>query len=82
MQSKLSDLIDNLSGINNKERKSCMEGKQVKSECDFIGFKSNRLIYKCKECGKRCYKLIDDAIRNFRLCINFAVVILINLFCC
>ena len=28
MQSKLSDLIDNLSGINNKERKSCMEGKK------------------------------------------------------
>ena len=39
MQSKLSDLIDNLSGINNKERKSCMERTKYKSECYFIGFK-------------------------------------------
>ena len=52
MQSKLSDLIDNLSGINNKEWKSCMERRKYKSECDFIGFKNNRLNYKCKECEK------------------------------
>ena len=36
MQSKLSDLIDNVSGINNKEWKSCMERKNLKSVCDFI----------------------------------------------
>ena len=52
MQSKLSDLIDNLSGINNKERKSCMERRKYKSECDFIGFKNNRSNFKCKECEK------------------------------
>ena len=52
MESKLSDLTDNLSGINNKECKSCMERKQMKSVCDFIGFKNNRLNYKCKECRK------------------------------
>ena len=52
-QRKLSALIDNLSGINNKECKSCMERKKIKSMCDFIGFKSNRLNYKCKECGKK-----------------------------
>ena len=51
MQSKLSDLVDNLSGINNKECKSCME-KKIKSVCEFIGFKNNRLNYKCKECKK------------------------------
>ena len=28
MQSKLSDLANNLSGINNKECKSCMERKK------------------------------------------------------
>ena len=43
MQGKLSDLIDNLSEINKKECKVCMEGKKIKSECDFIGFKNNRL---------------------------------------
>ena len=52
-QRKLSALIDNLSGINNKECKSCMERKKIKSMCDFIGFKNNRLKYKCKECGKK-----------------------------
>ena len=51
MQSKLSDLLDNLSGINNKECK-IMHGKKIKSVCEFIGFKNNRLNYKCKECKK------------------------------
>ena len=50
MQSKLSDLVDNLSEINNKDCKTCMERKNIKSECDFIGFKNNRLNYRCKEC--------------------------------
>ena len=80
MQSKLSDLIGNLSGINNNECKSYMERKKSKSECDFIGFKNNRLNYKCKECGKKCTKLINEALKIFRLRINFAMVILINLF--
>ena len=35
MQSKLSDLVDNLSEINSKECRSCME-KKIKSECEFI----------------------------------------------
>ena len=40
MQSRLSDLVDNLSEINNKDCKTCMERKNTKSECDFIGLKS------------------------------------------
>ena len=51
MQNKLSDLVDNLSEICNKECKSCMERKKVKSEYDFIRFRNNRLNYKCKKCG-------------------------------
>ena len=43
MQSKLSDLIDNLSGINNKECESWIERKKIKSECNFIGFKNFEL---------------------------------------
>ena len=43
MQSELSDLADNLSGIFNKECKSCMERKKNKSECGFIGLKNNWL---------------------------------------
>ena len=37
MQSKLSDLVDNLSEIYNRECKSCMERKKNKSERDYIG---------------------------------------------
>ena len=37
MWSKLSDLVDNLSEINNKGCKTCMERKNIKSECGFIG---------------------------------------------
>ena len=65
MQCKVSDLVDNLSGNYNTECKSCMERKNIKLEYDFIGFKSNRLNYKCKECGKKCTKSINDAIKNF-----------------
>ena len=48
MSSKLSDLVDNLSGIYNKECKSCMKGKKIRPECEFIGFKNDSLNYKCK----------------------------------
>ena len=44
MSTSLSNLVDNLSGINDKECKSCMERKKkIKSKCDFVGFKNNRL---------------------------------------
>ena len=43
MQSKLSDLVDNLSDINKKECPKCMRKKQIKSECDFIGLENNTL---------------------------------------
>ena len=49
MQSTLSDLVDNLSEINNKDCKECKERNKIRSECEFIGFKDNRLNYKCKE---------------------------------
>ena len=49
MPGKLSNLVDNLSEINNKDCKTCMEIKNIESECDFIGIKNNRLNYSCKE---------------------------------
>ena len=54
-----------MSGIFHEECKSCTERKKVKSECNFIGFRNNRLNHKCKECGKRCSKVIREAIKNF-----------------
>ena len=43
MQSKLSDLVDNLSKINRNESPKC------KGKCEFIGSKNDRLHYRCKE---------------------------------
>ena len=51
MSVSLSYLVDNLSVIfNSLECKSCMEKIKINSECCFVGLKSNRLIYRCKEC--------------------------------
>ena len=65
MPSRLSDLVDNLSEINNKDCKTCIETKNVKSECEFIGFKSNRLNYRCKECNGISTKSINETIEKF-----------------
>ena len=65
MKSKLSYLVDNFSEINNKDCKRCMERKNIKSVCDFIGFKDNRLNYRCKECSNESYKSINGLIEKF-----------------
>ena len=49
MQSKLSDLAVNLSEINNKECKKCMEKNKIRSECEFISLKDNRLKLNVKD---------------------------------
>ena len=65
MPSKLSDLVDNLSEINNKDCKTCIERKNIKSECEFIGIKNNRLNYRCKECNGTSAKSVNDLIEKF-----------------
>ena len=57
MSASLSSLVNNLSEINKKECKPCRERNNIKSECDFIGIKDNRLNYKCKECHKNASSL-------------------------
>ena len=52
MSSKLSDLVDDLSGIHSKESKGCKERKKISSICNIIGLENNKLHYKCKECKK------------------------------
>ena len=71
MPTSLSDLADNLSEINKKECKACMERKNVRSGCDFIEFKNNRLNYKCQECGKRCFKSTNRLIKKFPIVYQF-----------
>ena len=65
IQSKLSDLADNLSEINNKDCKPCIERKNIKSECNFIGFRYDRLNYRCKECKGTYTKSMDELIEKF-----------------
>ena len=40
-----------------------MEIKKIKVNCEFVGFKSGRLNYKCKECKKSCTKALNG--KNF-----------------
>ena len=42
MSTSLSNLVDNLSGIHDKEYKKCMERKKITLNCEFIGFKNDR----------------------------------------
>ena len=65
MPSKLSNLVNNLSEINNKDCKKCIERKNIKSECEFIGLKNNRLNYRCKECNVTSNKSANDLIEKF-----------------
>ena len=65
MRSKLSNLVDNLSEINNKDCKTCIERKNIKLECEFIGLKNNRLNYKYKEFNGTSNKSVDDLIKKF-----------------
>ena len=65
MSTSLSNLVNNLSGIYDKECKKCMERKKIRLNCEFIGFKNGRLNYKCKKCKKSCTKLTNESIKNF-----------------
>ena len=65
IRSRLSDLVDNLSEINNKNCKKCMERKSIKSECIFIGIKNNRLNYRCKECCEKFAKSVNEIYEKF-----------------
>ena len=65
MSTSLSSLVDNLSEIYKKECKGCEEKRKIKSVCNFIGLKNNKLNYECKECKKRSLKPINKLIKRF-----------------
>ena len=47
------------------------EKKKIRLKCHFIGFKNNRLNYKCKEWGRKSTKLMNEAIKNFPILHKF-----------
>ena len=63
ISTSLSNLVDKLSGIYDKECKKCVEREKIRF--NFTGFKSGRLNYKCKECKKSYTKLTTESIKNF-----------------
>ena len=65
MSISLSNLVDNVSGVYDKECKKCMERKKSRLNCEFIKCKTGRLNYKCKECKKSYTKLANELIKNF-----------------
>ena len=81
LKPSLLSLANRFSEITKKEFKACMERKNIKSECEFIGPKSNKLSYKCKECEKKWSKPVNGLIKSFQAYINFAMVTLIIFFC-
>ena len=49
MSTPLLNLVNNLSGVYDKECNRYMERKKIKLNCELIEFKNGRLNYKCKE---------------------------------
>ena len=72
MNTSLACLVDNLSEINNKDCEKCMERNKIKSECQYIKHKDNRLIYKCKKCddisNKSADALKEKLSNTYQLC--------------
>ena len=58
-----------------------MERKKIRSECEFMDLKNNRLKYKYKKFHDTSAKSVDDLKKIFQEHINFVMVMLINLFC-
>ena len=48
-----------------KECKECEERTKIKSVCDFIGLKNNKLNYECKKCRKIWLKPVNGLIKKF-----------------
>ena len=61
----LASLVDNSSEINNKDCKKCMQKNKIKSECQYIKHKDNRLIYKCNKCDDKSYRSVYDLTERF-----------------
>ena len=74
MNISLVKLTDNLSEINNKDCKKCMERNKTKSECQYIKHKKNKLIYKCKKGDDISYKPVNGLITKFPSTYKFVLL--------
>ena len=66
MQDSLSNLADNTSEIfNSKEYGPCTEKLKTDSECYYVGFKNDKLIYKCEKCKNEWKRPIIELKEKF-----------------
>ena len=65
IQTSLSNLVDNLFGVYDKECKKCIERKKIRLNCEFVGSKNGGLKYTSKECKKSCTKVVTQSTKNF-----------------
>ena len=56
--------------------------QNAREKCELIGFKNDRLRYRCKKCKKGVLSQKMDYSKSLCAYINFAMLILINLFYC
>ena len=66
MSYKLTNLADNLSEIYSKKIKN----ENCESPCDFIGFKNNKLHYKCKACKKKMVEISKKINEKVSKCLS------------
>ena len=71
MSMSLSNLVDNLPGVYDKECKRCMERKKIRLNCEFTGFKNGRLNYKTKKYKASYTKLANESIKNLTTLYKF-----------
>ena len=71
LKPSFSSIAKRISEVNKKEWKACMERKNIKSECDFIGNKDNQLSYKCKKCNKKWLKPVKVLIKKYSIIYQF-----------
>ena len=70
LKNRIRTKVNNLFEINKKECLECMR-KKIISECEYIGFKNDRLHYRCNECRKRCTKSKNGLIKTFSCIYKF-----------
>ena len=81
MSPSLSKLANNLSEIYSKSVEGVEKEKKIKSQCDFIGLKNNKLHHKCNMCKQNGWYPWVDYLKSFQIYMNFVMEILTNLLC-
>ena len=81
MSTSLSNLVDNLSGVYDKECKNCMERKKLGWIVNLFDLRMVDWIINVKSVKNHALSYHKNHLKIFQLCMNFAMVISISFFC-